>query len=466
VASDLITLPELPISRARLGDYFDVWAIQERRGLAMRDAFRSMDWARHLAEWERARDERLARERADLGGDSKPRKPFAMTTRGIAVIQLSGSLMKQVSSFDEGTSTVHVRRQIRAAANDSDVRGIMLVIDSPGGTVSGTAELADDVAGAAGIKPVWAYCDDLCASAAYWVGSQAERISANRTAAVGSIGVYTVVHDMSKLADSEGILVHVIRAGEFKGAGTPGTEITDAQLAEWQKRVDGIAEHFVGAVAKGRKLTKAEAKQLATGQVWSAAEAVDLRLIDAVESLDEALAALDKRIESQAKGKMKMSDQAASPVAATLEELEAACPGAGSDFLMAQLKAKATVDAASKAWTKQLVADRDAANKAKADAEAKAAEAEKARADAEAKAAAAANPPKPPKGHDGIPEGWAGATGGGVSAEADIRARIDEKVKGGMSRYEATRAVLREDAELRGQLRQQHNAKYPNHARA
>lgn len=159
-----------------------------------------------------------------------------------------------------------------------------------------------------------------------------------------------------------------------------------------------------------------------------------------------------------------MSEQGAGPVAATLTELKAACPGASADFLMAQLEAQATIAAASQAWTKQLLADRDAANKAKSEAEAKAAEAEKAKADAEAKAAAAANPKPQPKGHDGVPDGGAGAATGGGSAKAQIDALIAEKVKGGMSRYEATRAVLSENVQLREQYREQHNAAHPNHA--
>lgn len=224
-------------------------------------------------------------------------KPFRVDSRNIARVAIRGSMTKD-GKF--GTSTVRVRQQLRAAAGDPEVRGILMVIDSGGGTVDGTADLADDVARAASVKPVHVFAEDLMASAALWVGSQASRISANRTAEVGSIGVVAVVQDLSKMADQEGIVVHVVVSeidGEpipFKGAFTPGTEVTDDQLAMLQSRVNDLSEIFFDAVARGRGRDMEWLHALATGEVFIASKALQSGLIDAVGSIDDALAALDE----------------------------------------------------------------------------------------------------------------------------------------------------------------------------
>jgi len=107
----------------------------------------------------------------------------------VALIELSGPLMKHQSSLG-GTSTIDARRQVREATAAERIRAILLAIESPGGTIAGTAELADEVSKAATIKPVHAFIEDLGASAAYWVASQASWITVNASGLVGSIGSY------------------------------------------------------------------------------------------------------------------------------------------------------------------------------------------------------------------------------------------------------------------------------------
>lgn len=228
--------------------------------------------------------------------DDKPEKRvlYVIDSNGIAIIPLVGPLMKGDSKFGGTTSTVRTRRAVRMATQDSDVRGIMLHIDSPGGTVSGTAELAADVKLADDQKPVHAFIDDLGASAAYWVASQARRVSANATAEVGSIGVVAVVEDSSGQAEAEGIKVHVIATGPFKGAFVDGTEVTPDHLAYLQQRVDEINGHFLRAISKGRKMSMAEVRKAADGRVFGAAVAQEMGLIDAVQRMDKALADLTR----------------------------------------------------------------------------------------------------------------------------------------------------------------------------
>jgi signal peptide peptidase SppA len=328
-----------PHGVAHLNEYFGVWAIEERAFRAGCEHVGKLDLRTHVAQ------QQAAGVIAPIG---QAQSGYQILKGGVAVITLAGTLMKQASSFSGGTSTVAARRQLRAAAQDETVSSIVLHIDSPGGTVAGTKDLADDVRQAGQSKPVIAYIEDLGASAAYWIAAQASKIHANETGLVGSIGTFMVVEDQSGFAEQLGVKVHVIRAGDFKGSGVPGTEVTDAQLAEWQRLVNGLNAHFLQAVADGRRLELAQVRDLADGRVHVGADAKKLRLVDAVQSFDETVAQLQAK--AAGKGRMKAMSEPNAPQAATIAELKAACPGADSGFLVAQMEAGATVAVAAAAW--------------------------------------------------------------------------------------------------------------------
>ena len=264
-----------------IDQYFGFWAIEGSRFQAAADRISRVDLRSHV---QGVQVDARQRVKSDGG------LPEGTVRSGVAVIDIAGPMMKQVGSLNEGTSSIMVRQLLRAAVRDESVESILLRIDSPGGTVAGTNDLATDVSAAARRKPVVAFVEDLGASAAYWIASQANRVVATETALVGSIGTYGVLYDMSRLAANEGIKVLIVKAGEFKGAGEPGTEITEAQLGEYQRIVNGLNEFFVRGVAKGRNLKIAEARELNDGRIFVANEAKALRLIDAVGSFDQAIA--------------------------------------------------------------------------------------------------------------------------------------------------------------------------------
>ncbi len=244
---------------------------------------------------------------------------YTQLVDGIAHVSISGTLMKQASSLSNNTSTVVARREIRQAANDTNVRGIMLSIDSPGGTVAGTRELANEVAAAAMKKPTHAFVEDMCASAAYWITSQASRISGNATSLIGSIGTFAVIQDLSQMAAGAGVKVHVVKAGEMKGTGTPGTEVTAAQLGEMQRVIDDLNSFFLAGIEQGRKLSGPSVKSLNDGRVHVANRAQDLQMIDAVNTFDEACAELQSVIEANSK-KRKSSMTTTAPAAEVTTE--------------------------------------------------------------------------------------------------------------------------------------------------
>jgi len=421
-----------------LEQYAGTWAIEERTFAAL---LSHVETAARLAE-------HMAKDRARYE-DQKPGSYDLMGST--AVVDMVGGMTKYGSSLSSlYGGTVGVRRSIRQAMADDKVQGILLRIDSPGGSVAGTQDLADDVAAAARQKPVIAYIEDMGASAAYWVASQATEIWATSSAAIGSIGTYAVVDDWSGFYAQKGIRTHVVRAGKYKGAGVRGTEITPEQISEIQRDVEEVNALFLSAVARGRGMDMQDVREVADGRVFVGATAKKHGLIDRVGTLDGAMARLASgRLQSaqarnNASGGPTMGNDV--KVAATPAELKAALEplGADAEFLWSQAEAGATVAEAERAWSIEQRKRLEAAEAKAAEAEAarKAAEAKAAEAEAEAAKASKSERGAAPLGTKGPPEGSASGSADPVAAFEDA---VAEKVAAGMSRAEATRAAIRED---------------------
>ncbi len=427
-----------------LDQYFGLWAVEDSRFLAMLDRVGRLDLAAHVregsGEWGVDSGEWAAGSGQRAAGSGETEE----TT--IAVINIQGTLTKRGSSFSTGGSMIRLRQAVRRAARDSDVDASILKIDSPGGTVSGTADLAKEVARATQEKPVYSYVEDLTASAAYWIASQADKVYANdRTARIGSIGTFIGLYDYSGAAGQEGIKAVVIRSGKFKGEGFPGEEITADQKDYWQSLVDKIQVEFSQAVASGRKLSAAKVAELADGRVHVAADAQALGLIDGIQTFDETLAQLraqlpDKRSNLKPR-KRTMSEETTNageqiPAVVAVEKsaadyggIVAACPGADEKFICTQLAGKATAEQAQRAWMKEQQHRLEAAQEETA----------------QAKAAA-----KKP-GVDALGGAAGGENAGGDWADP-VQAwnkAVDEKVAAGMPRQKAASRVNRENRGLR-----------------
>jgi capsid assembly protease len=224
-------------------------------------------------------------------------RPLYQVTSGVAVIDVVGPILKGVPDwirkYVSVTDTEELRAAVSAALDDRLVRSIMLWIDSPGGTVSGVQQAADAVFAARGKKPIVAAVDDLCCSAAYWIASQADAITANLTATVGSIGVYVVADDYSRLYENAGISTHVFASGPAKGQGTEYSErATPTQMDSMRSEVMALAEIFVAAVARGRGISVEGARRTATGEYWLGPAAKARGLIDEIEDAQDVLAVM------------------------------------------------------------------------------------------------------------------------------------------------------------------------------
>ena len=207
----------------------------------------------------------------------------------IAVISVSGCLVHGAGYGFSGmaeTPYAVIRSAFAAALDADDVDAIALHIDSPGGEVSGCADLADAIYAARGIKPVHAIVDDLAASAAYWIASAADRIVVSRTGMVGSIGVIAFHTDITRALDSAGITVTTLQYGARKSDGAATTPMTSAARQRMQADIDSLGDLFTQTVARNRGIRARDVRGFEAG-TFLGRDAVRAGLADAVMSPDE-----------------------------------------------------------------------------------------------------------------------------------------------------------------------------------
>lgn len=277
---------------------------------------------------------------------------------GRAYIPITGVIMKQVPAAIRwigmpATSTIEASAAIEAAGHDPEVKELVFVVDSPGGTVAGVQSLADQIRDTT--KPTVAIVSDMAASAAYWLASQADSIEANATAQIGSIGVYSVLVDSSEAHSEAGIRVHVVRSGDHKGSGVPGAPISPEELAEEQRMIDQLAGMFSASVADGRKMTPEAVAQISTGQVWLAQDALRLGLIDhihgqeiaetpdqaEVDEMDPEIQAQEPEEEETEETEEETTDDKVEALQARVDDLEARVAELEGDLETETAKAEA-----------------------------------------------------------------------------------------------------------------------------
>ncbi len=218
------------------------------------------------------------------------------TADKIAVIPVRGTITQRDSFF--GTTTELMGRQLESAVTNPEVGVIVLDVDSPGGAVLGTPELGDRIKASTQFKPVVAVANSFAASGAYWLASQAGQLAVSPSGQVGSIGVFAMHIDASKLLDDMGLKITFVSAGAHKLEGNPTEPLGDEARADMQQRIDTYYEMFTGAVASGRGVTKAEVlKSFGQGRMFTADAAKAVGMVDRVATFDEVLAGMVKPTE-------------------------------------------------------------------------------------------------------------------------------------------------------------------------
>jgi len=205
----------------------------------------------------------------------------------------------------------HVAQALRAALADESIGGILMDVDSPGGSVYGVMELADEIYRCRTRKPIFAVANSLAAAGAYWIASAANELYVTPGGEVGGIGVYDIHTDLSKGLEKAGVATTLISAGKYKTEGNPFQPLGADAREEMQHRVDGYYRNFVAAVAKHRNALEADVRSgMGQGRLLNAEGAKRERMADGVATFDEVLdrliwsAEADLGVPGTARGRM------------------------------------------------------------------------------------------------------------------------------------------------------------------
>lgn len=228
---------------------------------------------------------------------------------GIAVLPLYGVVTQRGNMADDisgpgSCSTQQFTQSLRAALADPSVGQILIDIDSPGGSVYGVPELADEIFNARGQKPIIGVANSLAASAAYWIGSACSELYCTPGGEVGSIGVYTAHTDMSQALAEDGVTVSLISAGKYKTEGNPYQPLDEEARAAIQASVDGYYAMFTKAVSRGRGagVSIAQVRDgMGQGRCLMATDALAANMVDGVMTFDDVVLKMQKGAKANSK---------------------------------------------------------------------------------------------------------------------------------------------------------------------
>lgn len=210
----------------------------------------------------------------------------------IAVIRVNGMILTE--------SVAAPKRELKAAADDANVKAVVLQVNSPGGTIEGSDELfkAVEEFKSKTARPVVVSMQGLATSGAYYISMPADEIYADRSCITGSIGVITQMFNVEKLFSTYGVKAETVKSGAMKDSGSPFRAMNPDERKEWQKMVDAMYGQFLNVILKHRSQKiggEDKLRKLADGRVYLAEEAKSLGLIDQIGYLDDAIAAARKR---------------------------------------------------------------------------------------------------------------------------------------------------------------------------
>jgi protease IV len=284
------------------------------------------------------------------------RQPYRLVRpRAIGIVEVHGAITGGASPIARAMGPLAIAERViadlRAAEHDPRIVGVVLDIDSPGGTV-----LASDAIWAAAKKlsekkPIIARMGDVAASGGYWIAVAAKTIVARPLTLTGSIGVVAIRPIAARLAERIGVQRDVIARGRYADLDALTRAPTDDERAVFAREIDAHYESFVEHVARGRGRTAAEIEELARGRVWMGDAALGIGLVDHLGGLDEAIAILSRDLKVLPNGEPRVvagrppSRRDPEPRAAALLELLPASLRAEWLPIAAAIEARASVAA-------------------------------------------------------------------------------------------------------------------------
>ena len=214
----------------------------------------------------------------------------------VALIPIEGVIIgsDDSSSIFENTATSQdIVELIEKADKNSNIKAIVLQINSPGGSAVASEEIAN--AARKTNKTTVAWIREVGASGGYWVASASDHIVASRMSVTGSIGVIGSYLEFPGLLERYNVTYQRLVSGEYKDIGTPFKEMTPEERAVFQKAIDSMRDYFVSEVAKNRNMPRKDVDKIANGLFYIGLEAKDLGLVDELGSKEEVIAFIEKK---------------------------------------------------------------------------------------------------------------------------------------------------------------------------
>jgi len=212
----------------------------------------------------------------------------------IAIVYAEGEIVDGEGQIGEIGGS-ELSRTLRRLRQDSNVKAVVLRVNSPGGSASASEVIQREVRLIREVKPLIVSMGSYAASGGYWISAPADRIFAESSTITGSIGVFGLQFDVQRLASDFGVSFDTVKTGRFADALTITRAKTPEEMAVLQRMVDWIYAEFVAKVAEGRKLTAEQVEAIAQGRVWSGREALARGLVDEIGGLEAAVAHAAKR---------------------------------------------------------------------------------------------------------------------------------------------------------------------------
>lgn len=239
--------------------------------------------------------------------DDEEENPVGLEIVGgkLGIISVSGSTISRTTNYSRYfgmTSYQDIRERFVEASDDSNVKAILLRVDSGGGQAAGTSRLAKFISQVSSkVKPVFTHVEGQMGSAALWYGTAARKVIADEDAMSGSLGVIAIHMEYTEAMKEAGVTPTVMRTSPYKALGNPYEKLTKEAREAIETELKAMHDTFVSAIADNRGMSPSQVQEtVATGKMYKTDEAIRLGIVDQKLSLDETVARLLKALDNSA----------------------------------------------------------------------------------------------------------------------------------------------------------------------
>ncbi len=206
----------------------------------------------------------------------------------IALLYLNGPIVDGQGRIGE-IGGDRIARQIVKIREDENIKGVVVRINSPGGSAIASEQIARELELTAQEKPIIVSMGDVAASGGYWIATAGEKIFANNGTITGSIGVFGLLFNLETIAEENGITADIVKTNELADINNIFKARTEQEIQLYQNSVDQIYDLFIDKVSQSRDLSATEVNNIAQGRIWLGQSAQEIGLVDEIGGLDDAI---------------------------------------------------------------------------------------------------------------------------------------------------------------------------------